>query len=83
MPKKPGLKEVTLNWIRALPSGRIFKNEELYRLLEQDFLEDCAARGDTPRGPRYNNDARWAVHDAKNIGKIIKPAGRPGEFERL
>lgn len=48
MPKKPGLKEVTLNWIRALPSGRIFKNEELYRLLEQDFLEDCAARGDTP-----------------------------------
>ncbi len=83
MLKKTELREAALNWIRALPSGRIFRNEELYRLLEQHFTEECATRGDAAREPRYKNDARWAVQDAKRKEKIVKETGRTGEFKRL
>jgi hypothetical protein len=59
------LREAALNYIRNPPIGRVFTNQELYRVLEKDFPEECRIRGDAAHEERFRNDARWAVQDAK------------------
>lgn len=61
MLKKTELREAAFGWIKDLPAGRLFENQDLYRFLEKDFASDCSSRGDAAREPRYRNDARWAV----------------------
>jgi hypothetical protein len=82
MLKKTELREVAYNTIRALQRGSILRHQELYRLLEKDFAKDCALRGDAAKEPRYRNDARWAVQDAKR-DKLIEPTNERGQFRRI
>jgi hypothetical protein len=82
MLKKTELHDAALRWIRGLPRGRLFTNEDLYRVLERDFGDECSPRGDAATEPRYKNDARWAVQDAK-IEKIVRPGSHRGEYRRV
>lgn len=83
MLKKTELREAALNWIRSLPHGREFDNQDLYTLLENNYPDECSHRGDAANEPRYKNDARWAVQDAKNNERIIGETGIRGRFRRL
>jgi hypothetical protein len=64
---------VAYRWIAALPDGKIFYSQDVYRFLEENFLAEYRKRGDTSNEPRYRNDARWAVRDAKDK-KIVESA---------
>lgn len=83
MLKKTELRDAALRWIRGLPAGRVFTNQDVDKFLEKDFASECAARGDAVNEPRYRNDARWAVQDAGKRERIIRPTSRVGEYRRL
>jgi hypothetical protein len=83
MLKRTELREAAFLWIRNLPNGRKFNLAEVYRFLESNYPSECSSRGDAAREPRYKNDGRWAVFDAKHRDRIIKEAARRGEYQRL
>ena len=66
--------------IYKMPAGRVFTNADLYRYLEDRFPVKASKRGDSKWEPRFQNDARWAVQDAKRDG-YIEPVER-GRFKR-
>jgi hypothetical protein len=80
------LHDAAYEWIKSLPSGRIFRHADTYRFLEETFPVECGLRGDSKIEPRYKNDARWAAEDAigKNPrkNKIAVRVGH-GEYKRL
>jgi hypothetical protein len=82
MLKNTELREAALNYIRTLPVGRVFTNQDLYTVLEKDFPQECRTRGDAAHEERYRNDARWAVQDAKRA-RIAKDTGKTGEHQRI
>jgi hypothetical protein len=82
MLKNTELREAVLGWIRDLPKGRVFNNQEMYRFLEERFPDECCARGQAAHEPRFHNDARWAVQDAK-LDKLAKDTGRTGQHQRV
>jgi hypothetical protein len=82
MLKETELREATYQWIEALPKGTLFYSEQLYRFLEENFPNECNKRGDTSNEPRYRNDARWAVRDAKDR-KIAKSTNKRGKYQRI
>jgi hypothetical protein len=82
MLKKTELREAALDWIRQLPKGRTFTNQDLYRFLENNFGAECRTRGDAAKEPRYKNDARWAVQDATKREKLAMPTGTRGQYKR-
>jgi hypothetical protein len=45
MLKNTELREAVLGWIRDLPKGRVFNNQEMYRFLKERFPDECCARG--------------------------------------
>jgi hypothetical protein len=65
MLKKTELRDAAYGYIKTLPVGRIIGHADLYRFLEENFSKECSQRGDAAKEPRYKNDARWAVMDAK------------------
>jgi hypothetical protein len=82
MLKNTELREAAYGWIKGLPSGRSFNHGETYLFLETNFANECDQRGDAAKEPRYKNDARWAVQDAKR-DKLIKLSSTRGQFERV
>ena len=82
MLKNTELREAVLGWIRDLPKGRVFNNQEMYRFLEERFPDECCTRGQAAHEPRFHNDARWAVQDAK-LDKLAKDTGRTGQHQRV
>lgn len=82
MLKKTELHEAAFKWIEVLQSGAVFRHGEVYRFLEENFAGECIERGSAPREPRYKNDARWAVQDAKRAG-LVKTTKERGCFQRL
>jgi hypothetical protein len=56
--------------IGKLPASFKFSPTDIYRFLRADHLELTKTRGDAEREPRYMNDARQAINDAKNHGLV-------------
>jgi hypothetical protein len=82
MLKETELREATYQWIEALPKGTIFSSEQMYRFPEENFPIECGKRGDTSNEPRYRNDARWAVRDAKDR-RIAESTSRRAQYKRI
>jgi len=82
MLKETELREEAHNWIKALPKGSIFYSKDVYRFLEENFPTECSKRGDTSNEPRYRNDARWAVRDAKDE-KIVESTNQRARYRRI
>lgn len=76
------LRAAALQWIRDLQKGRIFSNEEMYAFLERNYAAECKVRGRAEREPRFRNDARWAVQDAKRA-KLAQDTGKLGQHQRI
>ena len=82
MLKNTELRAAAFSWIEQLPKGKIFTSDDLYRFLERNFPDECKLRGDTSNEPRYRNDARWAVRDAKDR-KIVRSTSKRARYEKL
>ena len=82
MTGKTGIRQFALLHIKQLPSGTKIVLRELYKRVERAFPEQCSSRGDLPNEPRFENDIRFAIRDAKDDG-LIKHAGRRGEWQRI
>jgi putative addiction module CopG family antidote len=76
------LRAAALEWIRGLQKGRVFSNEEMYAYLQKSYGTECNIRGRAEREPRFRNDARWAVQDAKRA-QLAQDTGRPGQHQRI
>lgn len=81
MPRKTQLQDRALEWIQRLPTGREFHNKEVYSYLAQAFPNECRARGDADKEPKFHNDARWAIQRAKRE-KSVRDTGT-GRHKRL
>ncbi len=60
----------------------MFRNDEVYGYLAMNFPQECGTRGDAAHEPRFHNDARWAIQDAKR-DKLVKDTGITGQHQRL
>lgn len=78
---KSSPRDLAREWIEAMPAGRKFSNDEMYAYLTSHFPEECKARGDAEKEPRYRNDARWAIQIAKR-DNLVRDL-RIGLHERL
>jgi putative addiction module CopG family antidote len=76
------LRAAAFEWIRDLQKGRIFSNEEMYHFLETHYSSECQVRGSAAREPRFRNDARWAIQDAKRA-KLAQDTGKSGQHQRI
>ena len=79
MLKKTELRDAAYKWVEALQHGAFFEHGNVYHFLKESFAEECSQRGDAAKEPRYKNDARWAVQDAKR-DKLITPTNTRGRF---
>jgi hypothetical protein len=82
MLKNTELQDAAFEWMKGLPKGKTFDNNDLYCFLKQNFSEECSRRGEAASEPRYKNDARWAVQCAKREN-LVKDTGIRGRFQRL
>jgi hypothetical protein len=82
MMKLTVLQDISLNWIRNLARGTTFSPHDLYRMLMQDYLDECQDRGDSDWEERYKNDARWAIQIALDREGLITRIKR-GSYRRL
>jgi hypothetical protein len=78
---KTAIRQVALLAIQGMPRGTKIVLRTLYRSLETALPEPCAARGDLPNEPRFENDIRFAIRDAKDRG-LIKHTGMRGVWQR-
>jgi len=83
MIKKTELRDLAYEYILRMPSGRIFGHAEIYKYLETNFPGKCQERGDAKLEPRYQNDARWAVFDAKSNGYADWASKDRGTYRRM
>ena len=81
MSGKTGVRQFALLAIQEMPSGAKIRLRDLYRRIESVFPGQCSSRGDLPNEPRYENDIRWAIRDAKDRG-LIQRTGKRGEYQR-
>jgi hypothetical protein len=79
---KTGVRQFAFLAIQQMPRGMRIVLRDLYRKVESIFPEQCSSRGDLPSEPRYENDIRWAIRDAKDHG-LIKHTGKRGEWQRI
>ena len=83
MLKKTELRDATLEWIRALPTGRKFKYAEAFEYLKENFAEECAERSELQQGrPAFERDAAFAIWDARLKHRLIRLTGVRGERQR-
>lgn len=82
MVKQTELREAAYEWIKELNQNVIFSHDKIYRFLEENFALECSQRGDAANEPRYKNDARWAVQDAKR-DNLVTPTATRGQFRRV
>ena len=82
MLKKTHLRDRAREWIERLPAGTTFGNGEMYGYLWQNFQQQCRTRGDAAHEPRFHNDARWAIQDAKR-DRVVQDTGTTGQHQRL
>jgi hypothetical protein len=80
--KNTELREAALSYIRSLPKGTIFENNDLYKFLQKHHADECRIRGDAANEERFRNDARWAVQDAKRE-KLVTDTGNRGQHQRI
>jgi hypothetical protein len=64
------LRKPSYRWIVALPKDKEFETNDIYKFLETDYAAQVKLRGDAGFEPRYKNDARWAIYDAKSHGIV-------------
>ncbi len=76
------LRAAVYGWIEALAPGTIFFTNDMYRFLEEHFPHECQKRGDLPTEPRYKNDARWVVRDAKDK-RIVERTNERGKYRTI
>jgi hypothetical protein len=80
-PRDPStLREIALDWIKKLPSGRKFSPSDIYRYLETEHPDKVRAQPIKGQEPGHKNDARWAIRDAKDAGLIV--SAQRDEWER-
>ncbi len=78
---KTAMRQIALLVIQQMQTGAIIVLRKLYRSIENAFPEACAKRGDLPNEPKFENDIRFAIRDAKDRG-LIKPTGTRGLYQR-
>jgi hypothetical protein len=81
MDGKTAIRQVALLAIEGMQRGTIIVLRKLYRSIESAFPEACARRGDLLTEPRFENDIRFAIRDAKDRG-LIRPTGTRGVYQR-
>jgi len=81
MAGKSGLRYFALLAIEQMPSGAKIVVSKLYKDVGRIFPEQCSSRGDLPSEPKFENDIRWAIRDAKDRG-LVKHVKR-GEWQRV
>ncbi len=78
---KTAIRQIALLAIQGMQRGAIIVLRKLYRSMESAFPEACAKRGDLPNEPKFENDIRFAIRDAKDR-RLIKPTGTRGVYQR-
>jgi hypothetical protein len=78
---KTATRQIALLAIQRIQTDAIIVLRTLYRSIESGFPEACAKRGDLPNEPKFENDIRFAIRDAKDRG-LIKPTGTRGVYQR-
>jgi hypothetical protein len=77
MDSKAGVRQFAFLLIEQIPKGRKIVLRELFKKIEDALPK----QGDRPTEPRFENDIRFAIQDAKDRG-LIKQSRRPGEWQR-
>ena len=74
------LRKHALNWITALPTGKVFHVSELYRYLRVSFPRECKRAGEALGEPNDTYSAQFTIRDARDRG-LLKHVKR-GFWER-
>lgn len=84
MKRKTELRNLTLDWIRAMPSGEKFTYDDAFEYLKNRFPRHCAQRNEFQQGrPSYERDAGFAIWDARLRHSLIRLTGVRGERQRI
>jgi hypothetical protein len=81
MDGKTAIRQIAILTIEGMQRGTTIVLRKLYRSIESAFPEACAKRGDLPNEPKFENDIRFAIRDAKDLG-LIKPTEKRGVYQR-
>jgi len=81
MDGKTAIRQIAILAIEGMQRGTIIVLRKLYGIIERAFPEACAKRGDLPNEPKFENDIRRAIQDAKDRG-LIKSTGTRGVYQR-
>jgi hypothetical protein len=84
MQKKTELRDLTLAWIRKMPSGKKFTYQDAFDYLQRYFPRECALRSELQqRRPAFERDAGFAIWDARLKHNLIRLTGIRGERQRI
>ena len=75
------VRDAALGEISLMPPMTTFTNKDLYQTILGQIPAECQQRGYAHNEPRFHNDVRRAICDAKGLS-LVHNTGNRGQHQR-